>query len=251
MKPLRAITMALLIASAGQPLGAFAQSAQSSFDLNGEWKAAFTRGSSAAKVEHVMIREVGSTLTATKITGDEYVPAGKVTVRGSVHGNTVVAKQVCASLGFTDPTWVDTTLTITDANHFTAMGGCGTINGTPWERVGRPTLSLDSAVLFSLDSATLKPEATASLTIIVAQLNRTHPRGKLLIAGYTDDTGSVAHNLDLSSRRAQSVYAWLSANGIAKSRLSTKGYGEANPRYPNTNDEARAGNRRVEIVVLG
>jgi OmpA-OmpF porin, OOP family len=53
----------------------------------------------------------------------------------------------------------------------------------------------------------------------------------------------------LSRERAETVAAALKAKGIAADRLATKGFGKADPRYPNSNEEARARNRRVEIVV--
>ncbi len=54
----------------------------------------------------------------------------------------------------------------------------------------------------------------------------------------------------LSQRRAQSVADWLRGHGITASHLETKGYGKLKPRYPNTTEENRARNRRVEIIVV-
>ena len=41
--------------------------------------------------------------------------------------------------------------------------------------------------------------------------------------------------------------AWLADHGIAGDRLSTVGYGETKPLVPNSTDENRARNRRVEL----
>jgi chemotaxis protein MotB len=46
------------------------------------------------------------------------------------------------------------------------------------------------------------------------------------------------------------VADWLSRHGIEVTRLETKGYGKGKPKYPNTSDENRARNRRVEIVIV-
>lgn len=58
--------------------------------------------------------------------------------------------------------------------------------------------------------------------------------------------------VNLSTQRAQSVYKFLVANGIDKTRLSYKGFGSTQPIYslPEKNEEERAANRRVEILVV-
>jgi len=68
------------------------------------------------------------------------------------------------------------------------------------------------------------------------------------VEGHTDNQGNAAANQALSERRAQAVVAWLSAHGIAASRLSAKGLGQTNPVADNTTEDGRAKNRRVELV---
>jgi OOP family OmpA-OmpF porin len=55
-------------------------------------------------------------------------------------------------------------------------------------------------------------------------------------------------NGPLSEKRAQAVKAWLVKEGIAASRLTTKGLGATKPLKPNDTAEGRAENRRVEFV---
>jgi len=69
----------------------------------------------------------------------------------------------------------------------------------------------------------------------------------LMIKGHTDSVGSDEYNLGLSDRRANSVRQYLVNQGIDPSRLSSKGYGEAEPIAPNNTDEGRAKNRRIEF----
>ncbi len=70
------------------------------------------------------------------------------------------------------------------------------------------------------------------------------------------DKMSKTYNNRLSQRRAQSVTDYLSKNGISKSRLVAKGYGEEKPIADNTNSdgsdnpEGRQKNRRTEFKVL-
>jgi OmpA-OmpF porin, OOP family len=72
---------------------------------------------------------------------------------------------------------------------------------------------------------------------------------KIVIEGYTDNVGDEAYNLELSQKRAQSVVDHLVKNGIKKSQLSAKGYGETKPRDTNETELGRANNRRIEIKI--
>jgi OOP family OmpA-OmpF porin len=72
----------------------------------------------------------------------------------------------------------------------------------------------------------------------------------LEVQGHTDDQGADEYNMDLSQRRAETVIAYLGLFGIDTSRLTPKGYGETAPVAPNTTEEGRAQNRRVELVKL-
>jgi len=57
---------------------------------------------------------------------------------------------------------------------------------------------------------------------------------------------------DLSTQRAKAIYNFLVMNEISKSRLSYKGFGSTQPIYalPEKNEQERAANRRVEILIL-
>jgi outer membrane protein OmpA-like peptidoglycan-associated protein len=64
------------------------------------------------------------------------------------------------------------------------------------------------------------------------------------VEGYTDASGAASYNEGLSQRRAQSVSAFLLANGIEANRLTAIGKGENDPRVANPYDPV---NRRVEM----
>ncbi len=118
------------------------------------------------------------------------------------------------------------------------------------EEQGRIRIVLEAEILFDLNKYNLKPSAEGALARIKASIIDRHPGARLIIEGHTDDRGSAEYNRTLSTRRAQSVAAWLSRHGIAGSRLQTVGYGKTKPRVPNTSEANRARNRRVEIVVV-
>lgn len=103
-------------------------------------------------------------------------------------------------------------------------------------------------LLFETNSATLKPESQEQLNNI-AEILKAYPAVNLLLAGYTDDTGTDDVNMRLSQTRAESVMQALVNQGIEASRLSAKGFGSANPVVPNDSDENRARNRRIDIQV--
>lgn len=73
---------------------------------------------------------------------------------------------------------------------------------------------------------------------------------KIEISGYTDNSGSREHNLDLSLRRAEAVKNALVGMEVSDDRIITKGYGENRPVAPNDSEEGRALNRRVEMRIL-
>lgn len=71
----------------------------------------------------------------------------------------------------------------------------------------------------------------------------------ILIQGHTDDEGIAENNLKLSERRALGVRNFLIQNGIDKSRLSAKGYGQTQPKAPNTSEVNKRMNRRTDFVI--
>ncbi len=74
---------------------------------------------------------------------------------------------------------------------------------------------------------------------------------KIVIAGYTDSSGSKRNNLKISRRRANSVKEYFIKKGIKRDRLEAVGYGEANPIASNKTAKGREKNRRIEINIKG
>jgi OOP family OmpA-OmpF porin len=103
-------------------------------------------------------------------------------------------------------------------------------------------------VVFETGKADLKPESLPVLDGAIATLKR-YPDIKIEVAGHTDSRGSDALNLDLSSRRAQTVLAYLKDGGVTNS-LTSRGYGERQPVANNNTDDGRQQNRRVVLRVL-
>lgn len=103
-------------------------------------------------------------------------------------------------------------------------------------------------VLFSSGRAELKAGSAVNLDKLAVALRGAADRN-ITIEGYTDSLGSDDMNMALSQRRANAVSAYLTSRGIAASRITATGKGEA---YPVAGNEIAAGrqlNRRVEITI--
>ena len=112
-------------------------------------------------------------------------------------------------------------------------------------KTGKVTLR---SIQFDTAKATLKPESSSMLDQVVALLKQDQSL-KLEVQGHTDNVGAAAANLKLSQDRAAAVKDYLvTTGGIAAARLTTAGFGDTKPVAPNTTDEGRAQNRRVELV---
>jgi len=109
-------------------------------------------------------------------------------------------------------------------------------------------VSMSSDVMFNSGSAQLFPGGRNKLRDFAGVLNR-YPRTIVQVEGHTDSRGSEESNLDLSRRRAQAVADELIANGVSRSRVTTRGLGESSPVNSNDTPEGRSQNRRVEILV--
>jgi outer membrane protein OmpA-like peptidoglycan-associated protein len=84
-----------------------------------------------------------------------------------------------------------------------------------------------------------------------ARFLKENPTISVLIQGHTDDVGDDNKNTVLSDNRAKGVKAYLASQGVASSRLKAKGYGETDPKVPNTSSSNRAKNRRTDFVIEG
>ena len=107
-----------------------------------------------------------------------------------------------------------------------------------------------SDVLFDTGSATLKPGTREKLARVSGIL-LSHPDLTLQIEGHTDSVGEAVYNQRLSESRADSVRAYLVAQGIAATSVTTSGFGETQPVTSNETPVGRQQNRRVELVVGG
>jgi len=101
-------------------------------------------------------------------------------------------------------------------------------------------------IIFASDSAELNPDARIVLKHIAPQL-KAAVDFEIEVIGHTDNTASAAHNQKLSQARARSVADELIQLGVAGDRLTVTGRGEYDPIAPNTTEEGKRKNRRIEF----
>lgn len=103
-------------------------------------------------------------------------------------------------------------------------------------------------IYFDTDAYNLNPQAQNVLNSFV-DFMVLNPTVSVAIHGHTDDVGKNSSNLDLSSKRAQSVHDYLIEIGVDSGRLSFKGFGESKPLVANDSDKGKATNRRTEFFI--
>jgi outer membrane protein OmpA-like peptidoglycan-associated protein len=170
-----------------------------------------------------------STSNATSVSIDPGV--GTVDANGS--------KQVCP--------------TSTTRYTLTANGTGGTRTDTASVEVRAkptPTEKLTIHVNFDTAKSTIRKTDVSDLQKAEALVKK-YPNCKIEIDGYTDSRGSDAYNQGLSERRADAVKKWLVEHGSTSGdKITTKGFGKANPIGDNKTEKGRFENRRAEVLVF-
>ena len=104
-------------------------------------------------------------------------------------------------------------------------------------------------VLFATGQAQLVEGGQSSLEEVV-DLLQTEPDKKIRVEGHTDSRGDAAANLLLSEQRAQAVRDSLINLGVDPERITAMGMGEDFPIASNDDEDGRARNRRVDVILL-
>ena len=110
---------------------------------------------------------------------------------------------------------------------------------------------LPDGVTFATNSANINANFRSTLSTVADSMIR-YPNSLIDVYGFTDTTGQPGYNQQLSERRAQAVADYLVSQGVSRSRIATRGYGE-DPQYlrVRTGDGVNEPlNRRVEIKIV-
>lgn len=84
-------------------------------------------------------------------------------------------------------------------------------------------------IFYEFDKASLTPESTNALDMLVVMLNE-NPNITIELSSHCDYRGNDAYNQRLSQRRAESVVNYLIEHGVVSERLVAVGYGEERPK---------------------
>ncbi len=104
-------------------------------------------------------------------------------------------------------------------------------------------------ILFGTNSFELTAKAKFVIDQFIEFLQES-PNVKIEIQGHTDNEGDPAANVTLSENRARAVMDYIIAKGLNIERITSKGYGQAKPKVPNTSVFNKAKNRRTEFFIV-
>jgi outer membrane protein OmpA-like peptidoglycan-associated protein len=111
-------------------------------------------------------------------------------------------------------------------------------------------IPLPNTVLFQFGKADLNTAAADPYLDKIAMLLKTKSTKPVAVEGHTDNVGSLPSNQQISEARAKVVRDALLARGVPAERLKAEGFAFQRPVVANSNEEGRALNRRVDIIIL-
>jgi peptidoglycan-associated lipoprotein len=100
---------------------------------------------------------------------------------------------------------------------------------------------------FDYDKSDIRPDGRDNLTRS-AEFLRANPTVSIRIEGHCDERGSVAYNLGLGDRRANSARDFLVSLGISADRVTSISYGKERPFCTESNETCWQENRRAHLV---
>jgi outer membrane protein OmpA-like peptidoglycan-associated protein len=103
-------------------------------------------------------------------------------------------------------------------------------------------------IFFEKNTAEILPVSLAEIDRL-SYILKQHSEISVLIGGHTSNEGNRSDLYILSEKRASAIKILLEERGIAADRLRTRGYGPSKPINSGEDDESRARNRRVEVII--
>jgi chemotaxis protein MotB len=126
--------------------------------------------------------------------------------------------------------------------------------GLDWHAEARGlVITLPQAILFAQGKASVNAAALPTIDQIADVLQKVP--NKINLAGHADPVPihnrRFKNNWELAAARSLELLDLLTTRyGLAESRFSVASYGSNDPKNSNDTPDGRAGNRRVEIVIL-
>ena len=106
-------------------------------------------------------------------------------------------------------------------------------------------------IFFEYNKSNITKEGAFELDKLVQVMKNT-PEMVIMVKSHTDSRGTDKFNMNLSERRAKATVQYVISKGIAKDRISGKGYGESEPKVTcdKCSEEEHAKNRRSEFMIV-
>ena len=106
-------------------------------------------------------------------------------------------------------------------------------------------------IFFEYNKSNITKSGAFELDKLV-QVMKNSPEMVIMVKSHTDSRGTDSFNMNLSERRAKSTVQYVISKGIAKERISGKGFGESEPKVQCTDctEEEHAKNRRSEFIIV-
>jgi outer membrane protein OmpA-like peptidoglycan-associated protein len=104
-----------------------------------------------------------------------------------------------------------------------------------------------SSLTFSPDGWKLSPQGRKAIQQIVDELHSLGSESKLVVTGYSSNTGTEARKLALSRQRAEFVAKALTRAHVPREKIIVRGLGSENPIASNATKDGRLKNQRVEV----
>jgi outer membrane protein OmpA-like peptidoglycan-associated protein len=197
-----------------------------------------TIGDEKARVDGLQ-KELGETRAATEDAGRKAAEASTAASRAGARADEASAKATEAAAK-------------ADAAGATAQEALGKATEADqrltklWASRDKRTLTETLVVQFDFDKWMLDDGAQTRLLALVKQL-QDQPQLSIELEGFTDTTGPVPYNIQLSQRRAETVRRFLVEKGVELPRIHSIGLGDIRPVADNKTKQGRDQNRRVSI----
>jgi len=112
-------------------------------------------------------------------------------------------------------------------------------------KTGKATLH---GIQFEHNSAKLTADSLRVVDVLAGYL-KLNSAASYFVVGHTDSSGEYAFNIKLSKSRAQTIKKSLKSKGVSEKKLFAVGVAQVAPVASNKDEQGRAKNRRVELVL--
>ncbi|TGD58730.1 OmpA family protein [Flavobacterium humi] len=122
----------------------------------------------------------------------------------------------------------------------------------PIEAIITETEVILNDINFEYNKSNITEQGAAELDKLVAVMVQ-YPEMVIFAKSHTDSRGDDKYNMALSDRRAKSTVQYVISKGIAKERITGKGFGESEPKVncgADCTEEQHAENRRSEFMIV-